>query len=167
MDINQSASGRSVLTPGLSAASKVSRQLLLFHFELALSSQHNPSNGTMSLPSKAATSLVRHATRQQLPALRSSAAAVQRRNRADASTSHAEYTSPFHRGTRNEHDTTVIPSFGKYKRGSETSNKMFQYFMVGAFGGLSALGAKNTVQGSFIPHPAPPQCTNLYGNIVT
>ena len=101
----------------------------------------------MSLSSKAATSLVRHTTRQQLPALRSSAAAIQKRNRADASTSHAEFTSPFHRGTKNQQDTTVIPSFGKYRSGSETGNKMFQYFMVGAFGGVTAMGAKNTVQG--------------------
>ena len=104
----------------------------------------------MALSSKAATSLVRQTARQQLPALRCSAAAVQKRNRADASTSHAEFVSPFHRGTRNEHDTTVIPSFGKYKSSSgETGNKMFQYFMVGAFGGLSALGAKSTVQGAY------------------
>jgi ubiquinol-cytochrome c reductase iron-sulfur subunit len=104
----------------------------------------------MSLSSKATTSLVRHTARQTLPTLRCSAAAVQRRNRADASTSHAEFTSPYHRGLNNEQDTTVIPSFGKYRSsGSETSNKMFQYFMVGAFGGLSALGAKNTVTGTF------------------
>ena len=104
----------------------------------------------MSLSSKAATSLVRHSTRQQLPALRSSAAAVQKRNRADASTSHAEFVSPWHRGTSGTQDTTVIPNFGKYQsKSSETTNKMFQYFMVGAFGGLSALGAKNTVQGGY------------------
>lgn len=102
----------------------------------------------MSLSSKAATGLVRHtATRQQLPALRSSAAAIQKRNRADASTSQAQFTSPFSRGGSNRQDTTVIPSFAKYRGGSETGNKMFQYFMVGAFGGVTAVGAKNTVQG--------------------
>jgi ubiquinol-cytochrome c reductase iron-sulfur subunit len=101
----------------------------------------------MALSSRAATSLIRHVPRQHLPALRSSAAAVQKRNRADASTSHAQFQSPFHRGTRNEQDTTVIPDFGKYKSsGSEQGNRLFQYFMVGAFGGLSALGAKDTVQ---------------------
>jgi len=107
----------------------------------------------MSLSSKAAASLVRHSTRQQLPSLRSSAAAtVQKRGRADASTSHAEFTSPFHRGTKNAQDTTVIPNFGKYKSGgSETGNKLFQYFMVGTMGGISAMGAKNTVQGMFQP----------------
>lgn len=45
--------------------------------------------------------------------------------------------------------TTKIPSFAKYmsKRG-ETSNKTFQYFMVGTMGLLSAAGAKATVQGT-------------------
>ena len=103
----------------------------------------------MSL-AKSSTTLVRHAARQQLPALRTSAAAMQKRNRADASTSHAEFISPFHRGTHNQKDSTVIPSFKKYRSGSETTNKVFQYFMVGAFGGLSALGAKDTVQSEFI-----------------
>lgn len=104
----------------------------------------------MSVPSKAATSLVRHAARQQTPALRSSAAVAQcsnSRTYADASTSHAHYTSPFSRGASGKQDTTAIPSFKNYRSGSETSNKLFQYFMVGAMGGISALGAKNTVQG--------------------
>jgi ubiquinol-cytochrome c reductase iron-sulfur subunit len=103
----------------------------------------------MSVASRTATSLVRGAARQQLPALRSSAAVMQQRNAGtDASTSHAEFKSPFHRGTTNQQDTTVIPSFKDYRNKSgETGNKMFQYFMVGAFGGISALGAKNTVQG--------------------
>ncbi|KAK4544417.1 hsp70 nucleotide exchange factor fes1 [Oleoguttula mirabilis] len=101
----------------------------------------------MSLTHKAATSLVRRTT--QLPALRQSAAVVQRRHKADsnfdASTSHAVFESPFHRGQSGQQDTTVIPSFKKYRGGSEAGNKMFSYFMVGAFGGLTALGAKDTV----------------------
>lgn len=104
----------------------------------------------MSLSTKAASSLVRHAARQQTPALRSSAAVAQcsnSRTYADASTSQAHYSSPFSRGTSGKQDTTAIPSFKKYQAGSETSNKLFQYFMVGAMGGVSALGAKNTVQG--------------------
>lgn len=104
----------------------------------------------MSLSSKAATSLVRHATRQQAPALCALTTVVQRRNKADAaydaSTSHAPFTSPFHRGTKDTQDTTHIPSFKKYRAGSETGNKLFQYFMVGTLGGLSAMGAKDTVQ---------------------
>lgn len=96
--------------------------------------------------------MVRYTARQQLPALRSSAAVMQRRNRADAtdaSTSHADYVSPFHRGTHNSQDTTIIPDFKKYRAGGETGNKVFSYFMVGVYGGLAALGAKNTVQGGF------------------
>lgn len=106
----------------------------------------------MSLTHKAAASLVRRST--QLPALRQSAAVVQRRNLADsnydASTSHAVFESPFHRGKSSHQDTTVIPSFKKYRAGSESGNKLFSYFMVGAFGGLSALGAKDTVSSAFM-----------------
>jgi ubiquinol-cytochrome c reductase iron-sulfur subunit len=99
----------------------------------------------MSLSTKATSSLVRHAARQQLPAIRSSAAI---RTYADASTSTHEYSSPFSRGVSGKQDTTAIPSFSKYRSsGGETGNKLFQYFMVGAMGGVSALGAKNTVQG--------------------
>jgi ubiquinol-cytochrome c reductase iron-sulfur subunit len=97
----------------------------------------------MSL-TKAASTALRTVPRQS--ALRSAVPATAQK-RYDASTSHAAFKSPFHRGTGEHQDTTVIPNFGKYKSGSETGNKMFQYFMVGAFGGISALGAKNTVQG--------------------
>lgn len=107
----------------------------------------------MSLLSTAAGNLARQTARQQtLPALRSSAVSMQKRTRADASLpqasqSGAHFKSPFNRGGQKEHkDTTAIPNWGKYKKGGETSNKVFQYFMVGAFGGLSALGAKDTVQ---------------------
>ena len=59
---------------------------------------------------------------------------------ADASTSHAQWNSPFSRGTSGAQDTTKIPSFKNYRGGSETSNKVFQYFMVGSLGGISAFG---------------------------
>jgi ubiquinol-cytochrome c reductase iron-sulfur subunit len=138
-----------------------------------------PLRATTPLPSitmsvtKAATSLVRATTRQsQLSALRP-ATAVQSRTYASGydarysrsntvyfggliliiyiSTSHAHFQSPFHRGTGEKPDTTVIPSFKNYRAGNETGNKVFQYFMVGAFGGLSALGAKDTVQSTHTP----------------
>ena len=56
------------------------------------------------------------------------------------------FESPFKNQESNP--TTKIPSFGNYmsKRG-ETSNKTFQYFMVGGMGLLAAAGAKATVQG--------------------
>ncbi|KAK4922350.1 Cytochrome b-c1 complex subunit Rieske, mitochondrial [Elasticomyces elasticus] len=74
-----------------------------------------------------------------------------KRNYADsASTSHANFHSPYRRGTGDRPDTTHIPSFKKYRAGNETGNKVFQYFMIGAFGGLSALGAKDTVQNFLV-----------------
>lgn len=59
------------------------------------------------------------------------------------------FTSPF-KSASDRNETTKIPSFANYmsKRG-ETSNKTFQYFMVGGMGLLTAAGAKATVQGMF------------------
>lgn len=55
------------------------------------------------------------------------------------------YKSPF---APSEQSTTKIPDFTKYKSGgSETSNKVFGYFMAGTMGVLSAAGAKAIVQG--------------------
>lgn len=59
--------------------------------------------------------------------------------------SQASYTSPFERI-----DTTKTPTWGKYaSKRPELSNRMFQYFLAGTFGGLAAVGAKSTVQGEF------------------
>ena len=61
----------------------------------------------------------------------------------------SSFDSPF-RGAESS-PTTKIPSFKNYMaKGGETSNKVFSYFMVGAFGALSAAGAKATVQGGWI-----------------
>lgn len=47
--------------------------------------------------------------------------------------------------------STKIPSFGQYfSKGPSTNKKVFQYFMVGTMGALSAAGAKATVQGKRI-----------------
>lgn len=76
-------------------------------------------------------------------------AVQQQRSRADdASQQASSYDSPFHRSGGTARETTSIPSFKKYKsdRG-EVSNRVFQYFMVGTFGALTAMGAKATVQG--------------------
>lgn len=41
-----------------------------------------------------------------------------------------------------------VPDFGKYVSGNnEGKNKLFQYFMVGGMGAITAAGAKSTVQG--------------------
>lgn len=58
----------------------------------------------------------------------------------------ASYTSPF----KGESKANKIPDFSKYiSKGSETSNKLFSYFMVGTMGAITAAGAKSTVQGGF------------------
>ncbi|MCJ1312214.1 hsp70 nucleotide exchange factor fes1 [Agyrium rufum] len=101
-----------------------------------------------------ARTIFRGCTRARLssPSLPCSFATSQHRTKADAVQSASgeydktpSYESPF-RGTA-EKETTRIPSFGKYmsKKG-ETSNKVFQYFMVGTMGALAAAGAKATVQ---------------------
>ncbi|KAI9726772.1 MAG: hsp70 nucleotide exchange factor fes1 [Chrysothrix sp. TS-e1954] len=83
--------------------------------------------------------------------------AVQRRGRADAGTSRTTFESPFKPSTdsnsiyqrsggtaRNTYD---VPDFGKYKSNrDELTNRVFQYFMVGTFGALTAMGAKATIQ---------------------
>jgi ubiquinol-cytochrome c reductase iron-sulfur subunit len=68
--------------------------------------------------------------------------AMQRRGKADV---RAQFDTPF---KPVDDRTTKIPSFGAYmsKKG-ETSNRVFQYFMVGTMGALAAMGAKATVQG--------------------
>ena len=104
------------------------------------------------LPSKAG-SLLRVCQRQPLRPLCPLATAQQRRTKADVVERSAgeydqtpKFQSPFK--NNNDNPTTKVPSFGKYmsKKG-ETSNKTFQYFMVGTMGLLSAAGAKATVQG--------------------
>ena len=105
----------------------------------------------MSLSTRLSTAVGRQAARQTLPTARAAPLTVQqqqKRTLADASTSHAEFNSPFTRGTSGKKDTTVIPSFKKYRAGNETSNKVFQYFMVGTMGAITAAGAKSTVQGT-------------------
>ncbi|KAL9001795.1 MAG: hypothetical protein Q9188_005238 [Gyalolechia gomerana] len=98
------------------------------------------------------STILRACPRQRLSALPSSICSAQRRGRADMvqrtagekdETPHFE--SPF-RG-ENENPTTKIPSFADYmSKKPETSNKVFQYFMVGSMGLLTAAGAKATVQ---------------------
>ncbi|KAI4812161.1 ubiquinol-cytochrome c r, partial [Aureobasidium sp. EXF-8846] len=91
-----------------------------------------------------AASLARQCARPS--AVRASAAALQIRNAGSSATTAESYTSPF-RGTSNHKDTTHIPDFKKYRNsGGETQNKVFQYFMVGTMGAITALGAKATVQ---------------------
>ena len=97
------------------------------------------------------SSLLRSLPRRNLLVVPS--ALPQRRHKADAierAAGEFDRTPPIDSPFRNldQNPTTRVPSFGKYmsNRG-ETSNKTFQYFMVGSMGLLAAAGAKATVQG--------------------
>jgi ubiquinol-cytochrome c reductase iron-sulfur subunit len=94
-----------------------------------------------------AGALARSCTRQQLPAVRASCSALQQQRSISEVSTSSSFDSPF-KGMGSSEKTTNIPSFAKYRnKGGESSSKMFQYFMVGTFGAISALGAKATVQG--------------------
>ena len=105
------------------------------------------------LPSRA-SSLLRACPRRPLQCLNPAfATSQQRRTKADVverSSGQYDQTPRFESPFKNKDDnsTTKIPSFANYmsKKG-ETSNKTFQYFMVGGMGLLTAAGAKATVQG--------------------
>jgi len=59
----------------------------------------------------------------------------------------SSFDSPFGRTSEGAPPTTKIPSFKAYmSKNSETTNRVFQYFMVGSMGLLAAAGAKATVQ---------------------
>ncbi|KAL8759766.1 MAG: hypothetical protein Q9184_003521 [Pyrenodesmia sp. 2 TL-2023] len=99
-----------------------------------------------------ASSILRSCPRQQLPALSASTIAAQRRNKAsivDQASYQYDRTPKFESPFRDEEKvpSTKIPSFAAYmSKKPETSNKVFQYFMVGSMGLLTAAGAKATVQ---------------------
>lgn len=62
--------------------------------------------------------------------------------RTDAAGS--SYESPF----KGERTTTRVPDFSHYaSKGSPNKNLMYQYFMVGGLGAITAMGAKSTIQG--------------------
>ncbi|KAJ4390569.1 ubiquinol--cytochrome-c reductase catalytic subunit rip1 [Gnomoniopsis smithogilvyi] len=61
--------------------------------------------------------------------------------RADATSS--TYESPF----KGERPTTKVPDFSHYaSKSSPTKNLTYQYFIVGGFGAVTAMGAKSTIQ---------------------
>lgn len=103
-----------------------------------------------------ASTVLRACARQQLPAIRAASVTGQRRNRASVIERSAgeydrtpTYDSPFR--NPDVSPSTKIPSFKNYmSKKSETSNKTFQYFMVGSMGLLAAAGAKATVEGGSI-----------------
>ncbi len=106
---------------------------------------HRPPAPTMPALANSARAVARSWTAHQMPVARAGCTAMQTRNASASS-----FDSPFKGST----DSTKIPSFAAYRnKNGEQSTKVFQYFMVGTMGALSALGAKATVQGK----PARPQ----------
>lgn len=58
--------------------------------------------------------------------------------------SDSTYESPF----RGAQSTTKVPDFSHYAaKNGANKNLMYQYFMVGAMGTITAAGAKSTIQG--------------------
>ena len=103
---------------------------------------HDPRPPASTMPALANTTraIARSWTAHQMPVARAAGTTALQTRNASASS----FDSPFKGGP----DTTKIPSFAAYRnKGGETGPKMFQYFMVGTMGALSALGAKATVQG--------------------
>ena len=93
----------------------------------------------------ATRAIARSWTQHSLPVARAGCTAMQSRS---ISGSEVQSTSSFDSPFKGSADSTKIPSFDAYRnKNGEQSTKVFQYFMVGTMGALSALGAKATVQG--------------------
>ena len=59
------------------------------------------------------------------------------------------FDSPFVSKPKDKVDFDKIPNFAAYRsKSGENTNRVFQYFMVGSMGLLTAAGAKATVQGT-------------------
>ena len=59
------------------------------------------------------------------------------------------FDSPFRSKPKDSVDFDKVPNFAAYRsKSSEGANRVFQYFMVGSMGLLTAAGAKATVQGT-------------------
>lgn len=98
-----------------------------------------------TLPTSATTSTSRLAA---VSATTASHPSSQRRlQSADAGSS--SFESPFQNSKPSTYNTTKIPSFKSYaSKGTEVSNRVFSYVLVGSMGLLTAAGAKATVQGT-------------------
>ena len=70
--------------------------------------------------------------------------------RNDSSPGTSSAAASFHSPFRGESKGTKIPDWGHYmSKGTQNSNLLFQYFMVGTLGAISAAGAKSTIQGEW------------------
>ncbi|OAQ97567.1 hypothetical protein LLEC1_01203 [Akanthomyces lecanii] len=91
----------------------------------------------MAALSTASRLCLRAGAKPAVPAVRALSSTAMRSDGAPS------YSSPF----KGETKGSQIPDFGKYMSAkSESGNKVFSYFMVGAMGALTAAGAKSTVQ---------------------
>lgn len=76
----------------------------------------------------------------------------------------SSFDSPF-KGMAND-EAGKIPDFSKYRSKKGTnSNLMFQYFMVGTMGALTAAGAKATVQGTLRLYGPARDCEHRIGRM--
>lgn len=92
------------------------------------------------LPTVAASRTLAQAVKVSTRALSTTAARPVAQHGEVSST----YKSPF-TGTQK---STQVPNFGHYMaKRSPSTNMLFQYFMVGTMGAISAAGAKSTIQG--------------------
>lgn len=101
--------------------------------------------------SKCTSTAFQTCARQRLPAVAyPSTVALQRRRKADA---RATFEGPYEYADK--HDPNQIPDFSKYmSKKPETRNRLFQYFMAGTMGAITAMGAKATVNGMSTPQNA-------------
>lgn len=116
----------------------------------------SPTATTMRPAVQAGTAAVRTWTRHTLPksigpprVLTASTPESQKRLATSSTSQTSSFASPFETASSRSPDTNRIPNFGPYmSKSSETTNRVFQYFVVGTMGLLTAAGAKATVQGT-------------------
>jgi ubiquinol-cytochrome c reductase iron-sulfur subunit len=95
------------------------------------------------LPTVAASRTLAQAVKVSARALSTTAA----RPVAPSGEVSSSYTSPF----KGAQKTTQVPNFNHYMtKKSPSTVQLFQYFMVGTMGAISAAGAKSTIQGEFM-----------------
>lgn len=108
------------------------------------SQPRSPPHAAMASLTHTSRTLLRTIPRSNSLAVRALSTSAAKR---DAPTS--SFDSPF-RGMGNDAGSK-IPDFSNYRSKSGTnSNLLFQYFMVGTMGALTAAGAKATVQGTLL-----------------
>lgn len=117
--------------------------------------EHSLTTIMMRPAVQAGTAAVRTWTRHALPnsmatsrLLTASIPESQKRLATSSTSQTSSFASPFETASSRSPDTNRIPNFGPYmSKSSETTNRVFQYFVVGTMGLLTAAGAKATVQG--------------------